>query len=82
LAAKEGFPQICQYLISNQADVNLKNADGKTPLHLACNIGSTEIIEMLIKNGANINDVTIKDLNTPSHILAKYGYSNALKMLL
>ena len=80
-AAKEGYPKICEYLISQHADINLKTIDGRTPLHFACVIGNEEVIKLLIEKGANINETT-KDFNTPTHLLAKFGCCGALKLML
>ena len=41
-----------EILIENGADVNLKTAEEKTPLQLAVENGSTEISDLLRKNGA------------------------------
>ena len=37
-----------------RADVNKQNKDGWTPLHSACCSGHKEIVEMLIRAGADI----------------------------
>ena len=36
-------------------NVNVKNNKGKTALHLACTTGNEDIINLLLKNGADIN---------------------------
>lgn len=43
--------------IENNADVNIKNAQGATPLHDAVNRGDIEIIQILLEYGA---DPTVK----------------------
>ena len=43
-----------EILIANNADVNLKNKDGESPLHVAGG-AKKELIEFLIANGADLN---------------------------
>ena len=46
-----------KFLIDNGANVNY--IEGKwTPIHLAAEYGTSEIINLLLKKGANINDIT------------------------
>jgi len=41
--------------INNSADVNATNNLGVTLLHLACQRGNKNIVEILINKGANVN---------------------------
>jgi len=43
-----------------QEIINEKDSDAWTALHWACHHGSAELVELLIKNGANINSQTIQ----------------------
>jgi cytohesin len=45
------------------ADVNAKTADGTTPLHNAAVYGHTEVAELLIANGANMNAIIVSGRN-------------------
>ena len=45
------------------ADVNAKTADGTTPLHNAAVYGHTEVAELLIANGANMNAIIASGRN-------------------
>ena len=55
------------YFINKKLNVNRKNKNGETPLHLAIKIGVFDIIKLLLENGANIklknkNGITPFDL--------------------
>lgn len=67
LAAKYGFKNVLKHLIGKGTDVNKKNVQGQTPVHLAC---SKEIFDLLKSAGSveNINDL---GENTGLHFAAK-----------
>jgi len=46
---KQGY-DVVKYLLQNGADVNVKNANGKTPLDVARDLGDVLMIEILQKN--------------------------------
>jgi uncharacterized protein len=54
-AAWLGRTQLVQYLISRNADVNSRTADGRTALIAAAYPGHRDAIEVLLKGGADIN---------------------------
>ena len=45
----------CSNLAKCQPSLNVTNEYGKTPLHEATSFGLTKIVELLLKNGANVN---------------------------
>ena len=51
----EGNVALVRRELSKGVDVNQKNDEGRTPLHLAAGISNKKIAELLIENGANIN---------------------------
>lgn len=73
---------IVQLLISKGADVNAKNSDGCTPLHMAAMTGySSAIIEMLLSSGADVNSKT-NDGETPLGVMASWMRDGAVAKLL
>ena len=64
LAAKTGHFKAFKMALNEEEDVNAKNYQRQTPLHLACQNGHTELIEYIMRNsnlrtgkGASIYDV-------------------------
>ena len=52
---REGFTDLVKLCIERGYDVNVTNEYGKTPLHEAASFGLTKRVELLRKNGANVN---------------------------
>lgn len=61
-------------LLQHGADVNAKNASGRTPLLFAAGHGRTEAAKVLIEHGADVNETDIKG-SFPLLIAACRGYS-------
>jgi ankyrin repeat protein len=54
-----------EMLIKNNANVNCKDKEGSTPLHIACTLLNLEAVQVLVRSGANVNAM---DKNgTPLH---------------
>lgn len=72
--------EIVSMLLKSGSDVNLKNKEGKTVLHLACDKCSVKIVKMLINSKSEINTIDNKG-NTPLHYAAKSA-SDKIEILL
>ena len=88
-AAGNGHLDMVEFLISNDADVNAGDAHGVTPLHLAADGYSPQVVAALIQAKAEINPRT-RSINehsdwsnsTPLHWAATEGRSENAKVLL
>ena len=64
---------IVQLLIVNGAEVNTKDTDGWTPLHILCydyeNDNLIDIVQLFIENGAEVNAKDTENGLTPLHVL-------------
>ncbi|CAX64292.1 hypothetical protein PFAG_04383 [Plasmodium falciparum Santa Lucia] len=72
---------VSRLLISKNIDINLKNKNGKTSLHLASENNYIKGIELLLKNNANIN-ILDNEKNTPLMISIKRNNEEAAMLLI
>lgn len=72
--------KVAKSLLTNGADANTRNNYGDSPLLLACEQGSKELVSLLLEYGAKTQ---IKDSseNTPLHKAAKNGFKEIIDML-
>lgn len=80
-AARSGDIKRVQSLISSGADVNSKNEDGLTPLHVAAVRGREAIVKLLIEQDADVTTKN-KDGQTLLHHVAREGHVNIVELLL
>jgi len=70
-------------LVAKGADVNGADAKGRTTLYWAALIGSKDIAEYLISEGAQIDKgASWKDNNTPLHVASEKGHTDVVALLL
>ncbi|SCM25992.1 conserved Plasmodium protein, unknown function [Plasmodium chabaudi chabaudi] len=72
---------ISKLLIEKNINVNEKNRDGKTSLHIACEHNYLKGIELLLKNKADINSTDIQN-NTPLITSIKRNNEEAARLLI
>ena len=71
-------------LLTHSAPYDGVGKDGNTPLHLACQSGSVEVLHELlkVKGCSSVLRVKNKDGQTPLHIAAKGGHQEAVLKLI
>jgi len=67
-------------LQANENLANVRQADGKTPLHIACMVGKTKAAEVILNHGADIN-AKDKHKKTPMYYAAKGHWWDTYNML-
>ncbi len=82
-AAACGQEEIVKLLLSNgaQASVNSKNINGDMPLYLAAKGGYINLVQLLLKGGADVNGKN-REGYTPLHIAAENGYEDIATLLI
>ncbi|RDD34684.1 ankyrin repeat domain-containing protein [Wolbachia endosymbiont of Cylisticus convexus] len=61
-----------------KSDINQKDVDGNTPLHIAAQHGNKQLIELFSRLGAKI--VKNKQDNTPLHIAIMHGNADCIEL--
>jgi len=69
-------------LLQGSVEIDLSDKLGRTPLHYAAFGGNTEIIELLLKKGANINAVDTSKQWTPLFFAVFMNHPDAVKLLI
>lgn len=81
LAARRS-PELCLLLLEARAEMDAEEiADGKQPLHEACQHGQLEICELLLDRKARLEEPTFTGLR-PLHWAAANGHKEVCDMLL
>jgi len=61
-AAESGNIDVVRTLVSQGANVNAKDKDGRTPLYWAACNRNVEVIQFLVSQGANVNAIGVSIL--------------------
>ncbi|EAY02571.1 ankyrin repeat protein, putative [Trichomonas vaginalis G3] len=75
------IPSLFEYFLSHGANINEKDEDGETALHLAAQHNSKETAELLLSHGANINEKD-EDGETALHLATNENYPEIAEVLL
>ena len=67
-------------LLYHHADIDSRDCDMRTPLHLAAWVGCVEMVDLLLNYGADINAIDLDD-NTPLHYAVLHNDTEAAKAL-
>ena len=80
-AAYFGEIDVIRTLLANRVDVNTKDRDGNTPLHMAVLGGHTNCVGLLIEKKANVDAVNSEGNNT-LHLAVVTAPPDCIKLLL
>ena len=73
-AVWKGQDHVIEYLLDNDANIELTDSSSKSVLHLAVEDGHNKTLELLIqKGGKKLVNWTDKDYKTPLHYAASSG---------
>lgn len=76
LAAHNGHKDVAQLLLTNKADVNVRDNWGDTPLHWAImSLSPRDLVELLLANGADVN-ARDKEGKSPLHLAVLYWWQD------
>jgi ankyrin repeat protein len=78
---QEYFQAIIDSLIDKGADIEARNKDKETPLHIAAKEGHTKIVQYLIDKGAD-KQARAAYYRTPLHLAAERGYIAVVQCLI
>ncbi|VDN97700.1 unnamed protein product [Rodentolepis nana] len=83
IACSHGRLEIAEDLLARGANKEHRNFSDYTPLSLAASGGFVDVIQLLLKNGAEINSRTGSKLGiSPLMLASMNGYTEAVKVLL
>src|SRR5690606_38110302 len=82
MAAFNGHTEVIKLLLAHGAQLDAKDAEGKTPLLHACTGAFAETVELLIEAGADVNTTEATEAFTPLMMAAGLGQTAVVKVLL
>jgi ankyrin repeat protein len=73
-----GQVEVVRLIANRGADINIRDANNNTALHLAAESGSVDIIQLLLDKAISVN-LTNTNGSTPLHISVHFGHLEATK---
>ena len=80
-ATLKGHAETIKNLIAQGKDINARNINGDTPLHLAATKGNSEVVLLLLENEAEVDAVATDSGRTSLHYAASLGHVELCELL-
>ena len=77
----KGHTETIKSLIAQGKDINARNIRGQTPLHLAAAKGNSDVVQLLLENGAEVDAVATDSGCTSLHYAASLGHVELCELL-
>ena len=74
IACQNGYHEIVEILLKNNANINMKYIERFTPLYVACRNGHLNVVKQLILHGADLNAQDETDGSTPLYVASQRGH--------
>ena len=81
-SARAGAAETLRALLRDGGDVDEAQADGRTALHFAADDGNLELVELLVRAGANVDVGTRIGAYTPLHMASGNGHAEVMEALI
>ena len=82
-AIENNQPQVIYDFVQfNVQMIDMQDKDGYTLLALAVHYGRAQMVECLLKNGADPNKATLVNKDTPLHMAVNFRFKKILDLLL
>ena len=80
-ATARGLLDAVKFNLARGADPHSSHSSGETPLHIAASLGNVEMVELLMKNGADVNAMIKQTFESPLHLAAANGHLAVIECL-
>ena len=81
-SAYNGNIELTRALVNSGVKINIKDNTGSNALRYASQEGHTNVVKLLLENGADFNNKDKKVNSTPLHNAVLYGYKDIVELLL
>ena len=78
IAIKKGYTDVIKLLVKYRKDMINKSYMGETPLMIACEWADVDIVELLLRNGAMINEINIIEETVLHYALQNKKYAKEI----
>ena len=82
LAVEGMHKEVCQFLLSNGASTSVTDSEGYSPIHIACNVGNVDVLNLLLDNGADPESLVERIGSTTLHEAVCSGSLEIVEALL